>query len=223
MLRVFIQAICLFLPWKIRRLILNMLRGFSIHRDAHIGLSLIFADECILSSRAHVGHFNYIGRLDRLYLGEDAFIGNFNWIAGLSHRLNSPFFRSRSNRRSELIMGDATLLTHQHYIDCTDRVELCQFSAIAGYRSQLITHGVNPMSCKQTCSPITIGAYTMVGSGAIILQGVHLPDRCVVASGSVVTHVSRESYSLIGGNPAVHQRSIPEKAKLFARTTRTVM
>jgi acetyltransferase-like isoleucine patch superfamily enzyme len=223
MLKVFIQAICLFLPWKIRRFILNMLGGFSIHPESHVGLSLILADECVLAAKAHIGHFSYIGRLDKLHMGVGAFIGNFNWIAGLSTRLNSPHYRNKTGRRSELIMHEATLLTHQHYIDCTDRIEFGAFSGVAGFRSQLVTHGVNPISCRQTCSPITIGAYTMVGSGVIILQGVRIPDRCVVAAGSVVTHVAPNSYSLIGGNPAVHQRSISEKAKLFHRTGEIVL
>jgi hypothetical protein len=222
MLKFCIQAMCIVLPWKIRRLILNILPGFSIHSQAYVGLSVILADQCELAAKAYVGHFNYIGRLDILHMGEDSVIGNFNWVAGLSSRMNSPYFRSKANRRSELIMHEATMMMHRNHIDCTDRIEFGPYSALAGVRSQMITHGVNPMSSRQTCSAITIGAYTMVGAGSIIMKGVNIPDYCVVAAGSVVSQVGRESYSLIGGNPAVHQRSIPETAKLFKRTGREV-
>jgi acetyltransferase-like isoleucine patch superfamily enzyme len=222
MLKLCTQAICIFLPWKIRRLILNTLPGFSIDPQAYVGLSLILADECELAAKAYVGHFNYIGRLDKLFMGDDSVLGNFNWIAGLSTRMNSPYFRSKANRRSEFVMHEAAMVMHRNHIDCTDRIEFRPFAALAGVRSQMITHGVNPMSSRQTCSSITIGAYTMVGAGSIILKGVNIPDYCVVAAGSVVSQVGRESYSLIGGNPAVFQRSIPETAKLFKRPDREV-
>jgi acetyltransferase-like isoleucine patch superfamily enzyme len=222
MLKISIQAICILLPWKIRRLILNTLPGFSIHSHAYIGLSLILADECELAAKAYVGHFNYIGQLDALRMGEDALIGHFNWIAGLSTRLNSPYFSKKANRRSELIMGDYSSLITRHYIDCTDRIEFGPYSALAGVRSQLITHGVNPIAGRQSCSPITIGAYTVIGAGVIILKGVQIPDRCVVSAGSVISHVGPQSYSLIGGNPAVHLRTIPETAKIFVRKGRHV-
>jgi NDP-sugar pyrophosphorylase family protein len=222
MLKIVIQVLFLLFPWRIRRLVLNAIPGFSIHRDARIGLSLILADECILEAKTYIGHLNYIGRLDRLQMDEDAVIGNLNWIGGLSTRLNSSAFRNRTKRRSDLIMRKASLVMSQHYIDCTDRIEFRQFCGLAGFRSQLLTHGVNPMSGRQTCSPITIGAHTMIGTGVIILQGVVIPDYCVVASGAVVTHVAPQEYSMIGGNPSVHQRDIPKSAKIFHRAAFTI-
>jgi acyl-[acyl carrier protein]--UDP-N-acetylglucosamine O-acyltransferase len=196
--------------------------GFFHPPAAYVGLSVILADECEMAAKAYVGHFNYIGRLDKLYMGDDSVIGNFNWVAGLSTRMNSPYFRSKVTRRSELVMHEATMVMHRNHIDCTDRIEFRPYAALAGVRNQMITHGVNPMSSRQTCSSITIGAYTMVGAGSIILKGVNIPDRCVVAAGSVVSHAGPETYALIGGNPAVFQRSIPETAKLFKRPSREV-
>jgi acetyltransferase-like isoleucine patch superfamily enzyme len=217
MLKICIQAICIFLPWKIRRLILNTLPGFSIDSQARVGLSVILADKCVMASNAYIGHFNYVGHLDKLQLGVDAYIGNFNWIAGMSTGSNTPYFSNKTNRRSELLLHDFSIVMHRNFIDCTDKIEFGPYSGLAGVRSQLITHGVNPISSRQTCSSITIGAYTMISTGCIILKGVNIPDRCVVAAGSVVSHAGPQSYSLIGGNPAVHQRSIPEKAKMFHR------
>lgn len=223
MFKIAIQIVCFVLPWKMRRWILNAVLGFSINPEAYVGLSLILADECVIAAKAFIGHFNYVGKLDTIRMEEDALIGHFNWIGGLSTRLNSPYFSKKANRRSELIMAECSLLMNRHYIDCTDRIEFEPYSALAGVRTQLMTHGVNPISGRQSCSPITIGAYTMIGTGVIILMGVRIPDHCVVSAGSVISHIGPQSYSLIGGNPAVHLRVIPETAKIFTRKGRNVL
>jgi NDP-sugar pyrophosphorylase family protein len=217
-----IQLTILFLPWGLRRWILNKALGYSIDATAHVGLTLILADEVTMSKGAKLGHFNYVGRLDLLQLDEDASIGNFNWITGLSRRLNSMFFTRKTNRRSDLVLGKCSMIAHQNYIDCSDRIVLGEFAGIAGTRSQLVTHGVEPISSRQTCAPIIVGDFTMVGSGSIILKGVKIPDRCIVSAGSVVSHVRPEPYSLIAGNPAAHVRSLPENAKFFHRTGKTI-
>ena len=218
MLKFSIQFLLLPFPWVVRRWILVSVLGFKLDPRSRIGLTIIFADEIEMAEGAFLGHFNYIGKLDLLKMDADTFIGNFNWIPGLSQRLNSPFFRKKTNRRSELIMGKCSMIAHQNFIDCTDRIELGPFSGIAGARSQLLTHGIEPISSSQTCSPISIGAFTMVGSGTLITKGVRIPDRCIVSAGSVVQHVNAPEYSLLAGNPAVAIRQIPETAKFFQRT-----
>jgi NDP-sugar pyrophosphorylase family protein len=222
MKKIAVQFICLFLPWALRRWILKTFLGFSIDPKARIGLSIILADDVRMSQGASLGHFNYIGQLDKFQMDDDTFIGNFNWVTGLSQRLNSPFFRKKPSRRSELVLGRCSMIAHQNYIDCTDRVELGAFSGIAGARSQLVTHGIEPITSRQTCAPIIIGDFTMIGSGSILLKGVKVPDRCIVSAGSVVSHVKPESYSLIAGNPAVQIRKLPETAKFFARTENVI-
>ena len=218
MLKAGIQILLFFVPWPLRRWALNTLFGFSLDANSRIGFSILLADEVVLAKGASLGHFNYIGRLDKLEMHEEAIIGNFNWITGLSRKLNSLFFRKNPGRRSELLMKRASMVAHQHYIDCSDRVEFGMYSGLAGVRSQLITHGIEPLSCRQTCTPIIVGDYTMVGTGSLITKGVKIPSYCLVSAGSVVGHVKPESYSLIAGNPAVHVRNVPETAKFFSRT-----
>jgi acetyltransferase-like isoleucine patch superfamily enzyme len=219
MLKALIQVICFFLPWALRRWALKIFCGFLIDPSARVGLSVILADEVEIARGARLGHFNYIGRLDKLEMNEETFIGNFNWVLGLSRRLNSSFYPKKPNRRSELVLGRCSMIGHQNYIDCTDRVELGAFSGIAGARSQLVTHGVEPLASRQTCGPITIGDHTMIGSGSTILKGVKIPNCCIIGAGSVVTHVRPEPYALISGNPAVQVRKMPENAKFFSRTS----
>src|SRR4051794_15266731 len=128
MKKALVQLLVLFLPWRLRRLVLTKLLGFAIEETARIGLTLILADEVSMAGGTRLGHFNYVGRLDLLQLDDDATIGNFNWITGLSRRLNSPFFARKTNRRSDLVLGRCSMIAHQHYIDCTDRIVLGAFS-----------------------------------------------------------------------------------------------
>ena len=51
-------------------------------------------------------------------------------------------------------------------------------------------------------SPVRIGKYCWLGSGAIILPGVTLGDHTIVGAGSVVTKSFPGGYCIIAGNPA---------------------
>lgn len=52
------------------------------------------------------------------------------------------------------------------------------------------------------CGRIMIGDNCFIGNNSILLYGVSLPDRTLVASGSVVTKSISEPGCIIGGNPA---------------------
>lgn len=218
MIKLIVQLVCMVLPWPLRRFALNCLPGFTIDPTARIGLTLILADKLVMARGTKIGQFNYVGKLDLLQMDEEAHFGNFNWISGLARRLNSPFYTNKPNRRSELVMGRCSVFMHRNFIDCTDKIELGAFCGIGGVRTQLLTHGIEPISSRQSCAPIRIGAYTMVGSGSLILKGVEIPDRCIVAAGSVVVKTIPDEYTLFAGNPATPIRKLPETAKLFHRT-----
>jgi acetyltransferase-like isoleucine patch superfamily enzyme len=145
-------------------------------------------------------------------------IGSYNWITGVAKSMNSAYFRRRDKRRSDLILRTGAWITTWHFVDCTDVVELGEFACVAGMRSQVVTHGADIVRAELACAPISIGAYTMVATGAIVLKGVVIADRCVVGPGSVVRNTFDEPYSLIAGNPAVFVRKLPENSKLFHRT-----
>ena len=59
------------------------------------------------------------------------------------------------------------------------------------------SYGITPLISKQ----VIIGEGCWIGEKAIILPGVELGKRCIVAAGAVVTK-SFPAYSLVGGVPA---------------------
>ena len=59
---------------------------------------------------------------------------------------------------------------------------------------------INQQGAKQE-EPIVIGNDCWIGTRCIILPGVHLGNKCIVAAGAVVTH-SFPDNSIIGGVPA---------------------
>jgi len=220
--RTLVQIIGFGLPWPVRRWLLCKLLGFSIHPTARIGLSLIYADEVMLDKKAQLGHLNYIGRLDRFVMGEASVIARYNWIPGLAKSVDTPFFKGRLNRRSDLMLGKGALITTWHLIDCTDAVIFEDYASMAGARSQKLTHGIDIVRNRQLCGRVHIGAYSIVATGSIVLKGVTIADRCIVGAGSVVINSVKESYSWVAGNPAVFVRKMPETSKLLHRTEPTV-
>lgn len=55
---------------------------------------------------------------------------------------------------------------------------------------------------KSTEKKVVIGDYCWIGMNSVILPGVRLGTRTVVAAGSVVTKSFPEGYCVIGGSPA---------------------
>ena len=105
----------------------------------------------------------------------------------------------------------------QHIIDCTDRVDIGAFTTIAGYHSQLITHGINVVDGRQDCKPIRIGAYCLVGTRVTVLGGAALPDRSVLGAGSVLNKAHAEEYAVYAGQPAVRVKALDPEAAYFRR------
>jgi acetyltransferase-like isoleucine patch superfamily enzyme len=56
-------------------------------------------------------------------------------------------------------------------------------------------------------APVILGCDVFVGANAMILKGVTLGDRCIIAAGSVVTRGDYPPDSLLAGNPATVRQS----------------
>lgn len=205
----------LFFPWTIRRRVLNKLFGYKIHSNAKIGFSIIAPKQLEMGTGAYIGHLNMCKGLDLLKINEYGIIENLNWITGMP--MSKPFFRHQKKRNPSLVIKKHAAITSRHFIDCTDKITIGQFTTIAGYRSQLLTHSIDLTESKQDCAPISIGKYCFVGTGCVILPGSSIGNYCVLGGLSLLNKNYQDEYILYGGVPAIKIKELEYKNKYFQR------
>lgn len=146
--------------------------------DIYIAARTIVRGELV--RLAHGGHIR---------IGHDCYIGN----------------DTRIWSGSEVLVGDNVLIAHNvnifdnltHPIDWRKRRE--HFHAIAG-------HG-HPDKIDLQDAPVCIGNDVWIGAYSLIMKGVTIGDRSIIAAGSVVTR-DVAADMLVGGNPARPIRQI---------------
>jgi acetyltransferase-like isoleucine patch superfamily enzyme len=203
------------LPSRLKRLIGNSLLGWDIHPTAHIGLSLVLVRRVTMGPGAVIGPFNVIRHLEELHLDEGAGMGSRNLIIGIP--LGSPALPHSPNRDPSLRMGKYSMLTVQHSIDCADRVEIGDYSAVAGFRCTVLTHSVNLVRDRFETGPVVVGHHAGIMTGVTLLSGTTVPSRCIVSAGAVVNTRLAQELTVYSGNPAVAVRSLPATLGYFHR------
>lgn len=219
MARTVILALVALLPWAIKKHLYALFFGYTFGARTRIGLAFIDVGTLDMSEGSAIGSFTFVRNLDRLVLGEGAKIGTFNWIFGMRTGRSGSHFALETGRDSSLVVGAHAAITSRHLIDCIDRVEIGEFTTVAGFRSQILTHAIDLKRNRQSCAPVLIGKRCFVGTGALILKGVSIPECSVIAAGAVVGHSFEEPGCLIGGNPAAKVREIDRDAGYFVRTS----
>ena len=206
-----------FRPWVLKRWVLRRFWGYQIADGARIGLSYVFPGHLVMGQGAYIGHLNVAIHLERLECGAHSIIERSNWITG--HALGGKHFAHRTLRDPALLLGAHAAITKSHIIDCTDRVEIGAFTTLAGYHSQIITHGIHVGEGRQDCKPIRIGAYCLVGTRVTVLGGAALPDHTVLGAGSVLNKAHAEEFAVYAGQPAVKVKDLPADAAYFHRSS----
>lgn len=84
-----------------------------------------------------------------------------------------------------LSLGEESLLTHQHRIDCTTSVSIGHNVVVAGNGTQMWTHGFDN-NRNMVAKPILIGDNIYVGSRSIICQGVTIVSDVIIGAGTCV-------------------------------------
>ncbi|HVU93497.1 MAG TPA: hypothetical protein VHC23_14785 [Jatrophihabitans sp.] len=210
-----VALLLVLLPRRLKRFVARRLLGWDLHPTAHIGRSIVLAKHVSMGPGAVIGSFNVIRNLDELRMGAGAHIATRNFIS--CPPAAAQAFAHVANRRAALIMGEHAMITIGHEIDCSDRVEIGAHSAIAGFRSQVLTHSVNLMTDRQTTGPVEIGHHVAIMSGCLLLNGTRIPDRSVISAGSVVTTKLTKELTFYRGNPAQPVRDLPANLGYFRR------
>lgn len=218
-MKIIIKILIIFLPWKMRRYILNKFFHYKIHPTARIGLSYIYPEHLIMGEGARIGHLNVAIHLELIQMDKKCSISQKNWITGfpLSNKSN---FQDFPDRKPYLIMKEDSSITKQHHIDCTDMVIVGELTTIAGYGTQILSHSFSLEKNSQACAPIQIGHHCWVGTRSIILPGSVLPPQSVLGAGAVLQRKYTESFVLYGGVPAKYIKKMDETYEFFHRTYR---
>ena len=213
----FLKLITYFFPWFLRRRLLNSFFGYKIHPNARIGWSWIFPKELIMDEGAKIGNFNVAIHLDTVEMKSNSKIGRGNWITGFPSKTKSKHFSHQLDRESKLYLGKNSAVTKNHHIDCTNLISIGEFSTIAGYSSQFLTHSIDVYESRQSSMPIYIGDYTFVSTNVVVLGGSVLPSFSVLGAKALLNKAYQEEWILYGGVPAKSVRTIDKNAKYFSR------
>lgn len=211
-----IKLLIIFLPWPIKKLFLSFFYGYTIHPKAKIGFSYVYPDKLIMGDNSFIGHLNVIKGLSLLHMENDAIINRLNWITG--HPLNcKKYFLSELDRKPELHLAAHSAITNRHLIDCTNTVNIGQYSIVAGFRSQILTHTINFDNSTQSSAPISIGEYCFIGTGSIVLKGSKVPNYSIVGALSLVNKSFDQEWCLYAGTPARKVKLIDRSLPWFHR------
>jgi acetyltransferase-like isoleucine patch superfamily enzyme len=213
--RLAIALLMLVLPQRLKHEIARRVLRWEIDPTAYIGRSVIVVNKLTMGPGASIGPRNVIRTLEELRLEEGASIATRNWIAGWP--LGADVFARSPNRNPCLILRRYAMITDAHEIDCSDRVELGEYSALAGFRSQILTHSLNLVKDKFETAPVEIGARSAVMSGCILQSGTRVPARSIVSAGSVINTKLSKELTFYRGNPAQEVRELPDHLQYFHR------
>ena len=199
--------VLLLLPASLRPHVARRVLGWDIDPTAHIGRSLILVQHVSMGPETSIGSLNVIRNLEELRLGRGASIATRNFIS--AHPMSALAFKT-PGRRACLIMGEWSMITVGHEIDCSDRVEIGDHAGLVGYRCQILTHSLDLVRDEQVTSPVEIGEHSGVMSACVLLCGTRVPACCIISAGSVVATKLTKEQTFYRGNPAEAVRALPD-------------
>lgn len=212
------KVLIAFLPWRIRRKVLNGYFKYKIHKSARIGISFIYPDYLEMGENSNIGHFNIAIHAEKIIIKRNSSIGRGNWITGVPIYDRKNRYLHQSGRVSSLIIDENSSIVKNHHLDCTDTISIGKFTTVAGYGSQFLTHSVDISESRQDCKPIRIGDYCFLGTDCVVLGGSSLPSYCILGAKSLLNKAFTEEYMTYAGVPSVPMKRLDPSAKYFKRT-----
>lgn len=216
MLKNIVMLLSMFLPWPVRRRLLESQFDYSMHPTSRIGFAWIHPRRLVMEENSRIGHLTLCKNIDLLHVGAHAIIGQLNWITGFPSG-HSRHFAHQPERRPELIVENHAGISSRHLIDCTARVRIGAFATVAGFRSQLITHSIDLAANRQSSEPIEIGEYCFLGTDSVILGGSTLPHHSVLGAKSLLNKKWDVPYQLYAGVPARPLKELSHEMEYFRR------
>lgn len=214
-----LRILVVLLPWRLKRFMLVRVFGYEIHPTARIGLAWVFPRHLSMGPHSRIDHLNVAIYLDRIRIGQNSSVGRRNWITGFPTQTVSEHFAHQPDRVPELVIGDHAAVTKNHHLDCTHALHIGDFSTVAGYHSQFLTHSIDLEKNRQSSAPIKIGNHCFVGTKVVVLGGASLPDRSVLGACALLTTDQKQSDHLYTGIPATPTKKLSDDLAYFHRTT----
>jgi acetyltransferase-like isoleucine patch superfamily enzyme len=213
-MRTVIAVLLIRLSWLLKRLVLRHVLEYDIAPSARISFSLVIGDHVVLPPGASIKHLNVI-RVGLLHMEADSAIGNLNTMQGAGNA--GPYFKHQADRRAELTLGAQSTITSRHYVDCTNRVNIGDFTIVAGVRTTILTHGIDLRRNRQDSGPVKIGDYCFIGTDCTVLKGAELPSRSILGAKALLNKAFNE-LGLYAGVPAERRPGLDETAPLGTST-----
>lgn len=188
--------------------------GHAVHRTAIARANLVWrvaAFEIGVGGRVDRG--NVFKNLRHVRVGPGASIGRWNSFS------THPAFARLLPSGARLTLDGRSYITSRHQIDCSGSLHVGELAAVAGHQTKVLTHSIDLERNAQSARAVVIGPRTFIGARCLLLGGAEMPERSVLAAGSVLTpqHAEREP-GLWAGVPAKFKR--PIEGAWFDRTER---
>ena len=169
----------------------------------------LFRSQCIsVGTGLQMEALPYIVGAGRIVIGEGV---------RLSGKFSVAFGRSDSAGMPELVIGDGTFIGHGCGFNAGRSIRIGQHCLLAGHVSIFDMDG-HPIDAArrrageptppELIDPVVICDDVWVGNGAVILKGVTIGARSVVAARAVVTR-DVPADTIVAGNPARIVKELP--------------
>lgn len=173
---------CGFKRWALRGL------GNNIADNAIIGPTLVLGcGKFSLGNGSIIARFNVFKGLAHVQLDGKNFIGSWNQFTA------APEFQNYSDRVGMLWMKEQSFMTSRHYIDCSGQVILGAYAGIGGIKSIFQSHEQDYVENEETIGRIVFGDYAGSLTACIMLKDSYLPERSLLAAGSVMVKAKEGS------------------------------
>ncbi len=168
----------------------------------------LFRSQCAIVGRGlRMEELPYIAGRGRIVLGDGVRLSGKSSIA----------FGRPGPGLPELIVGDGTFIGHDCGLNVGRSVRIGRHCLLAtgvliydldGHPTDAVRRRAGEPTPPEAIAPVAIGDDVWIGFGAVILKGVTIGDRAIVAAQSVVTK-DVPADTIVAGNPARPVKELP--------------